>query len=210
MEASQENIGDELLRDENISIDDISENVEVDDDKISISSVEETSKMQQSVKRKFVPSKLTSFFNPVSKQAMTSSDHDESSHPTVSTDAGVRQAWTDHTRERDKARRREAERKRRAAHKSDTEKRRQKVIGNLFELEVDRRGIDRRVQMSDKDKQDVIAAVVAATKKPEKKKHKDTVEARATQIVGSDKLYYGELDSGQGPQNRSAALCSFS
>ena len=69
MEASQENIGDELLRDENISIDDISENVEVDDDKISISSVEETSKMQQSVKRKFVPSKLTAFFNPVSKQA---------------------------------------------------------------------------------------------------------------------------------------------
>ena len=54
MEASQENIGDELLRDENISIDDNSENVDVDDDKISISSVEETSKMQQSVKRKFV------------------------------------------------------------------------------------------------------------------------------------------------------------
>ena len=49
--------------------------------------------------------------------------------------------------------------------------------------------------MSDKDKQDVIAAVVAATKKPEKKKHKDTVEARATQIAGSDKIYYGELDS---------------
>ena len=45
MEASQENIGDELLRDENISIDDISENVEIHDDKISISSVEETSKM---------------------------------------------------------------------------------------------------------------------------------------------------------------------
>ena len=48
----EENIGDELLRDEYISIDDNSENVEVDDDKISISSVEETSKMQQSVKRK--------------------------------------------------------------------------------------------------------------------------------------------------------------
>ena len=45
MEASQENIGDELLRDEYISIDDISENVEIHDDKISISSVEETSKM---------------------------------------------------------------------------------------------------------------------------------------------------------------------
>ena len=58
METSQENIGDELLRDENISIDDISENVEIDDDKISISSVEEASKMQKAVKRKFVPSNL--------------------------------------------------------------------------------------------------------------------------------------------------------
>ena len=40
MEASQENIGDELLRDENISTDDNVENVEFDDDKILISSVE--------------------------------------------------------------------------------------------------------------------------------------------------------------------------
>ena len=71
----------------------------------------------------------------------------------------------------------EAERKRRAAHKSDAEKRSQKVIGNLFELELDRRGINRSVPMSDEDKQDVIAAVVAATKKPENNQHKDTVEA---------------------------------
>ena len=46
MEASQENIGNELLRDENNSIDGNSENVEIDDDKISISSVEETFKTQ--------------------------------------------------------------------------------------------------------------------------------------------------------------------
>ena len=59
--------------------------------------------MRKSVKRKFVPSKLTSFFSPVSKQAMTSSDHYEPSNPTVSTDAGVHQAWTYHTREKDKA-----------------------------------------------------------------------------------------------------------
>ena len=39
MEASQENISDELLRDENISTDDNVENVEFDDDKILISSV---------------------------------------------------------------------------------------------------------------------------------------------------------------------------
>ena len=57
-ETTQENIGDQLLRDENISIDDISENVKIDDDKISISSVEEASKMQKAVKRKFMPSKV--------------------------------------------------------------------------------------------------------------------------------------------------------
>ena len=50
MEASQKNICDELLRDENISIDDNSENVKFDYDKILISSVEESSKMQKSVK----------------------------------------------------------------------------------------------------------------------------------------------------------------
>ena len=50
MEASQKNICDELLRDENISIDDNSENVKFDDNKILISSVEESSKMQKSVK----------------------------------------------------------------------------------------------------------------------------------------------------------------
>ena len=73
-----------MLRDENISTDDNFENVEFDDDKISISSVEETSKML--AKRKFVPSKLSSFFNPVPKQAKTSFDYAAPSNPTVLTD----------------------------------------------------------------------------------------------------------------------------
>ena len=42
--------------------------------------------------------------------------------------------------------------------------------------------------------QDVIAMVIADTKKPEKKKDNFTVEAWATQTVGSDKLYYGVLN----------------
>ena len=118
IDSPQENIGDELFLDENITTDDNFENVEFDDDKISISSVEETSKML--AKRKFVPSKLSSFFNPVPKQAKTSFDHaapsnptvltDTVDNPTVYTDAGVHEAWTDHARERDKARKREAER----------------------------------------------------------------------------------------------------
>ena len=87
IDSPQENIGDELLCDENSSTDDNFENVEFDDDKISISSVEETSKML--AKRKFVPSKLSSFFNPVPKQAKTSFDHAAPSNPTVLTDAVV-------------------------------------------------------------------------------------------------------------------------
>ena len=83
---------------------------------------------------------MTSFLNPFPKQAKTSSDHAEPSIPTVSTDASVHQVWTDHTKERVKAGRLEAERKRQAAHKSDTEKHNQKVIGNLFELQGDRLG----------------------------------------------------------------------
>ena len=96
-----------MLRDENISTDDNVENVEFDDDKILISSMEETSKML--VKRKFVPSTLTSFFNPVPKQAKTSFDHAVPSNPTVLTDAGfvltvftdagVHKVWTDHSRD---------------------------------------------------------------------------------------------------------------
>ena len=39
IDSPQENIGDELFRDENISTDDNFENVEFDDDKILISSV---------------------------------------------------------------------------------------------------------------------------------------------------------------------------
>ena len=81
--SPQENISDELLRDETISPDDNFENVEFDDDKISISSVEENSKML--VKRKFVPLKLSSFFNPLPKQANTSFDHAAPSNPTVLT-----------------------------------------------------------------------------------------------------------------------------
>ena len=41
IDSPQENIGDELFLDENITTDDNFENVEFDDDKISISSVEE-------------------------------------------------------------------------------------------------------------------------------------------------------------------------
>ena len=72
------------------------------------------------VKWKFVSSNLTSFFNPVPKQAKTSFDHAVPSNPTVLTeavinptvltDAGVHEAWTDHSRERVKARKRQAER----------------------------------------------------------------------------------------------------
>ena len=40
MESSQENIHDESLREGNVTTDDNFENVEIDDDKISISSVE--------------------------------------------------------------------------------------------------------------------------------------------------------------------------
>ena len=58
-----------------------------------------------------MPSKLSSFFNPVSKQAKTSFDYAAPSNPTVLTDAGVHEAWTDHAKERDKARKREAKRK---------------------------------------------------------------------------------------------------
>ena len=82
-----ENISTELFCDENISTDDNFENVEFDDDKISISSMEETSKML--VKQKLVPSKLSSFFHPVPKQAKTSFDHAAPSNPTVLTDAVV-------------------------------------------------------------------------------------------------------------------------
>ena len=67
-----------------------------------------------------MPSKLSSFFNPVPKQAKTSFGYAVPSNPTVLTDdvvnptvladAGVHEAWTDHARERDKARKREAER----------------------------------------------------------------------------------------------------
>ena len=47
----------------------------IDDDKTLICRVEETSKMQKSLKLQFMPSKLTSFFIPVSKQDRTFSDH---------------------------------------------------------------------------------------------------------------------------------------
>ena len=68
-----------------------------------------------------MPSKLSSFFNPVPKQAETSFDYAAPSNPTVLTDddvvnptvltnAGVHEAWTDLERERDKARKREAKR----------------------------------------------------------------------------------------------------
>ena len=68
-----------------------------------------------------MPSKLSSFFNPVPKQAKTSFGYavpsnptvltDDVVNPTVLTDAGVHEAWTDHAKERDKARKREAKRK---------------------------------------------------------------------------------------------------
>ena len=45
IDSPQENISTELFRDENFSTDDNFENVEFDDDQISISSMEETSKM---------------------------------------------------------------------------------------------------------------------------------------------------------------------
>ena len=57
---------------------------------------------------------------------------------------------------------------RKAATKS-TQKRRQKVIGNLYEHEIEKRGIDKSGGICDKDKQDVIDALISATKKPEKK-----------------------------------------
>ena len=119
MEACQENMGDELLRDENNSTYCNSENEEINDDKISISSVEETSKLQKPVKQKFVPSKLTSFsilFQ--SKPILFQSKRDllirlarctvQSNGTTVSTDAGVG------------GKRQKKERS--AAHKSDIEK----------------------------------------------------------------------------------------
>ena len=112
MEACQENMGDELLRDENNSTYCNSENEEINDDKISISSVEETSKLQKPVKQKFVPSKLTSF------SILFQSKRDllirlarctvQSNGTTVSTDAGVG------------GKRQKKERS--AAHKSDIEK----------------------------------------------------------------------------------------
>ena len=57
---------------------------------------------------------------------------------------------------------------RKAATRS-TQKRRQKVIGNLYELEIEKQGIDKSGGICEKDKQDVIDAVIAATKKPENK-----------------------------------------
>ena len=72
-EASQENIGDELLRDENFSTDDNSNNVPLDHDKRSISSVEETSKMQNK-KNKVCAFKDDFLLNPVPKQGLASKD----------------------------------------------------------------------------------------------------------------------------------------
>ena len=197
MEYPSKNIGDELLCDAEMSPespDGSSEDWVYDDDIISVS--EETPKVQESVnrKRKIVASKIDSFFDFVPKQSTSSADQPASSNPMKFNVSGAHKVWTDPVKEKDKARRRKKKRQRREAHMSDIEKRRQKVIWNLYELEIEKQGIDKSGGLSDKDKQDVIDAVIAVTKKPEKKKEREN-GVRATQTVGSDKTCYGELDS---------------
>ncbi len=76
--------------------------------------------------------------------------------------------WTGPIKQNDNERRRVKIWNRRASHKSDTNKRRHKVIGNLYEFGIESRGIDENAGLCDEDKKDVIAAVISATMKTEK------------------------------------------
>jgi len=74
---------------------------------------------------------------------------------------------------------------------SNLDERRNKMIEKVVENEVMKRGMESSVGMGAKDKEEIIAAVTASLKKPEKKKNE---EGRAVQSVGSDKIFYGEFD----------------
>ena len=133
-----------------------------------ISVAEETPKVQESVnwKRKFVASKIDSFFDVVPKQSMSSADQPASSNPIKFNVSGAQKVWTDPVKEKDKTRRRKKERQRRKAHKNAV----RKSLETYMNLKLRNDwGIDKSGGICDKDKQDVTDAVIAATKKPEKK-----------------------------------------
>ena len=77
-----------------------------------ISLAEETPKVQESVnrKRKFVASKIDSFFDVVPKQSKSSADQPASSNPMKCNVSGVHKGWTDPVKEKDKESRRKKER----------------------------------------------------------------------------------------------------
>ena len=92
-EKSSENIGDELLRDEEDNFDHISPSHASDDDVIC---VEETADLRQKpVKQKTVPTMMTSFFKRAPKQSKTSSDEQPSSNPVKFNVGGAQRVWTD-------------------------------------------------------------------------------------------------------------------
>ena len=80
--------------------------------------------MQESVnrKRKFLASKIDSFFDFVPKQSKTSAYQPASSNLMKFNVSDAQKVWTDPIKEKGKARRRKKERKRREAHKNAVRK----------------------------------------------------------------------------------------